>query len=375
MKKLFLPALGLLTLSILSFPQESFAASKSALELWWKVVLPSLLPFFIISELLISLGAMRYMGKWLEPLMRPLFNLPGSASLAVIMGFTSGFPSGANITAGLRRQGLITRNEGNRLLAFTNNASPLFIMVSVATGILHTPKAGVLLACVHYGCNLCVGILLGIFSRKKQKSCHTKRPPQPDINREPLGTLLKSSAQKAFANITLIGCYLVFFSVIIKMLSVTGIIPLFSLWLGKLLAVFGVSPLLGSSFASGIWEITLGISQAAESSASFSQTLAACSALISWGGFSVQAQAAAMCSDTDISIKPYLISCFVQMLAAFKLTAYFSSKLVLETTTETAAIRIPEIAAAIYSVFISLLVLALLVLLSKAISRFKHEKT
>jgi len=156
-----------LTVCMLVFPKEGFTAAQRGLELWWKSVLPALLPFFIVSELLVLLGAMRVLGRWLEPLMRPLFNLPGAAALAVIMGYTSGFPTGAAITAGLRKDGALTRDEGERLLAFTNNAGPFFILIVAGAGMFNSPRAGLFLAALHYGLNLLLGVTLSLFSRKK----------------------------------------------------------------------------------------------------------------------------------------------------------------------------------------------------------------
>ena len=63
--------------------------------------------------------------------MRPLFRLPGEAGFAVALGFTSGFPMGAILTASLKEQSLCTPQEAARLAAFTNNSSPLFLLISV----------------------------------------------------------------------------------------------------------------------------------------------------------------------------------------------------------------------------------------------------
>lgn len=66
-----------LTATVISHPQASFEASKTGLSMWWEVVFPSLLPFFILSELLIGFGIVRFVGVLLEPFMRPIFRVPG----------------------------------------------------------------------------------------------------------------------------------------------------------------------------------------------------------------------------------------------------------------------------------------------------------
>ena len=114
-----------LTISMVAQPSLAYQSATRGLELWWTVVTPALLPFFFISELLMEMNISRYLSYAMSPLMRPLFNLPGCAALAVALGFCSGFPSGASITASLGRKNEITRAEGERMICFTNNAGPL----------------------------------------------------------------------------------------------------------------------------------------------------------------------------------------------------------------------------------------------------------
>lgn len=74
----------LLTISIIQYPKDTFDSAILGLNLWWNVVFPSLLPFFILSELLMGLGVVHALGVLLEPLMRPIFNVPGIGAFALI---------------------------------------------------------------------------------------------------------------------------------------------------------------------------------------------------------------------------------------------------------------------------------------------------
>ena len=65
---------------------------------------PALLPFFIGSEILMGLGVVHYLGVLLEPLMRPVFNVPGVGSFVIAMGLASGFLVGGNISTQMRRK-------------------------------------------------------------------------------------------------------------------------------------------------------------------------------------------------------------------------------------------------------------------------------
>ena len=80
-----------LTATVITHPQASLQASKNGLAMWWEVVFPSLLPFFILSELLISFGIVRFVGVLLEPFMRPIFRVPGVGDLYWLWEWLQGF--------------------------------------------------------------------------------------------------------------------------------------------------------------------------------------------------------------------------------------------------------------------------------------------
>ena len=49
-------------------------------------------PFFAMSEIMIGLGVVHFMGVLVEPIMRPVFRIPGEGAFAVVMGLASGYP-------------------------------------------------------------------------------------------------------------------------------------------------------------------------------------------------------------------------------------------------------------------------------------------
>lgn len=75
----FLLLVLLTTLAMLRYPQAAYEGACRGLDTWMTHLLPSLLPFFIAANLLLSLGFVRFLGVLLEPLMRPVF-LPSRGS-------------------------------------------------------------------------------------------------------------------------------------------------------------------------------------------------------------------------------------------------------------------------------------------------------
>ncbi|HOV78534.1 MAG TPA: sporulation integral membrane protein YlbJ [Bacillota bacterium] len=304
------------------YPQIVFEGAAAGLKAWWNIVFPSLLPFFIASELLTNFGVVHFMGILLEPVMRPLFNVPGAGSFVVAVGYTSGYPIGSMVTAKLRSRGLCTRVEAERLISFTNNSSPLFMLVAVAVGMFDNASLGVIIAGAHYLANLTIGLGLRFYAHRD-----TERIPGPSaartglvsrafntmlqVQREdgrPLGRIMGEAVRNSITNLLNIGGFIIFFAVFIKMLTAAGIIETLAGCLGIFLLPLGFSPEILPALASGIFEMTIGSKLASEAAAPLLQQVVAVGMILAWSGLSVHAQVASMISETDIRIRPFVIS-------------------------------------------------------------------
>ena len=121
----------LFTIGLVSFSNSNFVAARTGLKLWANNVVPSLLPFLIATNLLSHTNIINLISKKCNRIMRPLFNVPGESAYAFIMGLISGYPVGAKIVTDLRKANLCSKDEGERMLCFTNNSGPLFIIGTV----------------------------------------------------------------------------------------------------------------------------------------------------------------------------------------------------------------------------------------------------
>ena len=119
------------TIGLLIFSNNNIIAAKNGLKLWANNVVPSLFPFFVATNLLSYTNICEKMSRLFSKIMKPLFNVPGNASYAFILGLISGYPVGAKIVTELINSGYCTKDEGSRMLAFTNNSGPLFIIGTI----------------------------------------------------------------------------------------------------------------------------------------------------------------------------------------------------------------------------------------------------
>src|SRR5699024_11268683 len=95
---------------------------------------------------------------------------------AWLMGMASGYPTGAKITVRLREEQQVSRDEAERLVAFTNASSPLFIFGAVSVGFFHDVKLGVLLAISNYVGNTLIGICMRFhWQSNKRTNIHKQK--------------------------------------------------------------------------------------------------------------------------------------------------------------------------------------------------------
>lgn len=323
---------------LIIYPKSAFDSALRGVHLWGGIVLPSLFPFFVASEVLNTTGITRVLGILLEPVMRPFFNVPGCGSFPFALGVTSGYPVGAKITASLYQQGLLSRTEAERLLAFSNNSGPLFITGAVAVGMLKLPEAGMLLLLCHILACITVGFIFrkyksgviktatisenGVINRFRMESIVFSRKKIQSI-----GIILGDAVRNSILTLLSIGGFIVFFSVLIRLLLDTGVISTIA---GIMSVVFyntGIGKEIFTSLLCGIFEITTGTYLSAEATAAgLTQQLTVISLIIGWAGFSVHSQVISIISGTGISCKPYLVGKALQGIIAAAYT-FFALKI------------------------------------------------
>lgn len=303
---------------LLVFSNTNLVAAKTGLSLWANSVLPSLLPFFIATELLGYTTVISYCGKILNKLMRPIFNVPGEGAFALIMGIISGYPVGAKIVANLKEQHLCSDIEAERLIAFTNNSGPLFIIGTVGVSMFSSVSLGMLLFLCHLLSSLTVGFLFRWWKSSKEKKLRdsTYSNQSSTLSFYNLGELLSKSIVNSISTVLLIGGFVVLFSIIISILNTSGFLHILS---SQLFNLLGISENISLGFFMGAIEITNGLSFITTLPAeSLNFKLVFASLILGFGGFSVLLQVLSITSKAKISIKPYFLGKLLQsILAAF----------------------------------------------------------
>lgn len=323
---------------MLLFPQEGLTASLRGLSIWWDVLFPALFPFFVISEMLLGFGIVHFIGTLFDPMMRPIFRIPGIGGFVMAMGFASGYPVGARLTSQLWEQGLVTREEGERLVSFTTSSDPIFLIGAVSVGFFHDASLAVALALAHYGGAMIIGLGMRYHGRKQpgsspavpasdQASPYRKSPillhafhamhEARTQDGRSFGMLLSESIKRSLNMMFVVGGLVVFFSVLLELLTTAGVMPRLHTLLNHLLHLLHLPAPLAESLLNGLFEVTLGAKTAGETQGIPLMFKAAAAAFVlSWGGLSVHAQVVSILSKTNMRYTPFVWARFFHGIVA-----------------------------------------------------------
>ncbi len=306
-------ALLIATAGLVAAPDQAIAGAKDGLTLCFNVIVPSLFPFFVLSSLVVDLGLAAYLGRALEGLMRPLFRVSGSCAAAVALGFIGGYPVGARTALQLYQQGLCSKTEAERLLAFCNNSGPAFILGVVGAGVFGDSRVGLLLYLTHALASLVVGLLFRFYGG-------TERRRAPKVQAKPIQAVTVPAAftgavVRSLQSTLNICAFVVFFAVMLQLFSFYGVFTA----LAKLLALAGLEPEWARRLVAGLLELSSGVSSLRDG-AHLAGRVSMAAFMLGWAGLSVHCQVLSFLVDSGLSAKTYLLGKLCHGLIAAGLT-------------------------------------------------------
>lgn len=291
-----LTASTVFALGLIIFPSETAESVRNSASVCAKSVIPSLFPFFVVSKFLVSVPLPNRAKKIFGRLMS-LFSLKASLAPALILGLIGGYPVGASSAAELYNEGLCTKAEAERLLAFCNNCGPAFIVGAVGYGIFSSARIGLILFLIHIFSALAVGVLFAVFS---PISCTGEDRPRMCAEFR-FSKAFTGAVSSALFSVLAISAYIVLFSVIVKLLNLMYVLPAVSAVLSSL---FRLPEEFIASILSGITEVTVGAYSVAECFP-FRVSFPAISFFLGWGGLSVHCQTMSCIGENGLSLRQY----------------------------------------------------------------------
>lgn len=270
-----------------------------ALNIWVNNLIPTLFPFFIISDILINYNFTAYIPKIFKNWCKCLFNITDNMATILILSIISGFPSNARNTRTFYDKGIITLEEANHILIFSHFSNPLFILTTVAIFFFNNKNIGVVLLISHYLSNFLLGILF------RKYFMHSNIIDIKKNNDTDFGNILIGAIKKSIDTILLI----------------CGIVTIFLLLSSIIIDSFNFN-IYNSMIIKGLLEITIGIEALGKLQLSIIYKAVIASCFLAFGGFSVHMQVMSQLVNTPIKYRFFFIGRLYQMILSGIIT-YF----------------------------------------------------
>ena len=264
---------------------------KNALTLTGEVLIPSLLPFMILSSFAVEISADRVLSPVTEPFMRRVFRLPGKSFAVLLFGFVGGYPVGMSLATKLYEKGMLNESDVRHISSFCVNAGPAFTVMIAGGAVAGSRKAGFVMLISTVISSLLTGIAYSFFKKRPVKEAVSV------TEKADFSTALVNAVRGSQGSILSVCSWVMAFSVVLSV--------------AECYITDENIYLLFSAFA----EVTNGVRSAMKAAG-----VCGMAAAISFGGLSVMCQLMPMIKKCGIKAKFYLTFRIVNSLLSYCIT-------------------------------------------------------
>ena len=203
----------------------------SSFYIWFNTLVPSMLPMFILSDILINYNFIEYIPKRITNFIRKLFNISNNSVLILFISCISGFPGNARALKEAYDLNLISKEEVEHLLLFNHFPNPLFVLQTVGVFYLKDDILGIIILVSIYISNTITGIIY------RGKNHPTKVNYITNINKsQSFMNVFSNSIKKSINTLLMISgivtSFLIISTLICHILNFDGIIATFIISFG-----------------------------------------------------------------------------------------------------------------------------------------------
>ncbi len=289
MKKiLFTGVILILIIYSFFFPELVVSAARNGIQIWFHQILPALLPFTILSAILVKSDFLKSFNGNANLI---------ATTLTMACGFIFGFPVGAKLSSDFHKQNLLSKEQATALAIATNNFSPMYVCGFAMSLLFASTEYNVSTYVVLYLIPLVIVTIYLIVNMKSEdcnlnthvtdeSSSHKKTTSSFRLDMQ----IMDAGIISGFESLIKICGYIVLFSIIAEIIT--------NLWTNP--------PLIGNLLLGNL-EITNGINLLSECDIAESLKYIVAIQLLSFGGLSGIAQTGSILSGSGLSIYKYII--------------------------------------------------------------------
>ncbi|MBE6603471.1 MAG: hypothetical protein E7636_03940 [Ruminococcaceae bacterium] len=330
----FVATLGIF-LFLLALKNTEIAANgiKKGIHLATNMLIPSLFPFLVISDLALAAGVGDLATRLFARPSHALFGLTAKGTAVLMLGWLCGVPVGTVSAITMLKNGQISKQEFERLLLFSNTPSTGFLIGAVGASLFASKEAGIVLFFITLFVSFITGVLLKCLSGNLTPivSSHTE-----GLKSGISATQFTSAVQRGFFTLLQVCGFVLFFSAITECVKS----------LAKALSL----PPLAATVCAGLLELTAGVSEAVLCLQPY-PAFVLCAFFAGFSGLSICLQLFSIAQEAEPRLLPYLFSKMMQGALCALLAALYLAvrKPQLKTATEgfadfgDAALRLPPV--------------------------------
>ncbi len=300
--------LSFLLIVLAVFPEKYIQTTFQGIILWAVSVLPSLLPFFFLTKLLIFTNCLTKLSKFFSKTTKILFRCNGLSGYVFLISIISGYPIGASMISSLYESNLIDSDEATRMSTFCSTSGPMFIIGSVGISMFFSKQIGFLLFFSHVLSALICGLIFRNYGKFSLKTQHYSQKTQN-------ANILYDSIYQSVISVLIVGGFVSIFYTFSQIATDFNLLFFIEKPLSILIKDYSLS------FCQGLIECTKGCKLLSLSTTKLSVSLA-CS-LISFGGLSIIFQSIIFLKKAKVKLKIFLFSKILQMVISFSLCYLF----------------------------------------------------
>ena len=263
------------------YPELMVNAAKNGIQIWFLQILPALLPFTVLSSVLVKSNFLK--------------SFQGNANLiacvlTLVCGFVFGFPVGAKLSADFYKQNILSEKQATILSITTNNFSPMYVCGFAMPLLFSSPDYNQATYVLLYLIPLVLVSIYLMFHISKDHPLNISKRSEFHMDMQ----VMDFSIINGFEALIKICGYIVLFSIVtaFSMHTISNIVT---------------QPQMATTLLLGNLEITNGIKQLSTCNITLSIKYIVAIQLLSFGGLSGIAQTGSILSDARLSIHKYII--------------------------------------------------------------------
>ena len=293
----------IISITIFLFLYEIFDHSNivintiyKSINIWYKNIVPTILPIYIIVDLLLNYNSIYYLSLLFGFFMEKVFKLKKETSFVFLLSIISGFPSNSKYIKNLLDEKIINEKEASKLLTFTHFSNPLFIIESIGISFLNNKKIGIIILICHYITNLIIGII--------NRNYYVNFDKVQDIKKN------KTSFIICLTNSI--------YNTVKILFLLLGIITFFMIITAIIKANFNFNPII-SNVLCGLLEMTQGIFYIANENIAVNIKASIITFFLSFGGLSIHMQVFSILNNYKLMYFDYLLSRIIHAIISSSL--------------------------------------------------------